>query len=134
MRAFGHARRPARIRYKAWLLPESVTRTCSPKPNPKHVESLLKFFENGRSQRGAGGFGVEIEHLPVHNSDDTAVTYYEPNGMEALLKRLAPYYDEDKEYWENGHLVGLARPGVAVSIEPGGQVETSIGHSEERPT
>ncbi len=97
------------------------------KPNPKHVESLLKFFENGRSQRGAGGFGVEIEHLPVHNSDDTAVTYYEPNGMEALLKRLAPYYDEDKEYWENGHLVGLARPGVAVSLEPGGQVETSIG-------
>ena len=97
------------------------------KPNPKHVESLLKFFENGRSQRGTGGFGVEIEHLPVHNSDDTAVTYYEPNGMEALLKRLAPYYDEDKEYWENGHLVGLARPGVAVSIEPGGQVETSIG-------
>ena len=72
-------------------------------------------------------FGVEIEHLPVHNSDDTAVTYYEPNGMEALLKRLAPYYDEDKEYWENGHLVGLARPGVAVSLEPGGQVETSIG-------
>ena len=97
------------------------------KPNPKHVESLLKFFENGRSQRGTGGFGVEIEHLPVHNSDDTAVTYYEPNGMEALLKRLAPYYDEDKEYWENGHLVGLARPGVAVSLEPGGQVETSIG-------
>ena len=43
------------------------------------------------------------------------------------LKRLAPYYDEDKEYWENGHLVGLARPGVAVSLEPGGQVETSIG-------
>ena len=63
----------------------------------------------------------------MHNSDDTAVTYYEPNGMEALLKRLAPYYDEDKEYWENGHLVGLARPGVAVSLEPGGQVETSIG-------
>ena len=82
------------------------------KPNPKHVESLLKFFENGRSQRGAGGFGVEIEHLPVHNSDDTAVTYYEPNGIETLLKRLVPYYDEDKEYWENGHLVGLARPGL----------------------
>lgn len=97
------------------------------KPNPKHVESLLKFFENGRSQRGTGGFGVEIEHLPVHNSDDTAVSYYEPNGIEALLKRLAPYYDEEKEYWENGHLVGLSRSGVAVSLEPGGQVETSIG-------
>ncbi|OZG62738.1 gamma-glutamylcysteine synthetase [Bifidobacterium lemurum] len=96
-------------------------------PNPKHVDSLLSFFENGRAQRGTGGFGVEIEHLPVHNADDTAVSYYEPNGVETLLLRLRPYYDESKEYWENGHLVGLARDGVSVSLEPGGQVETSIG-------
>lgn len=53
-------------------------------PNPKHVESLLKFFEAGRSKRGTGGLGVEIEHLPVHDADDTAVSYYEPNGIEAL--------------------------------------------------
>ena len=33
-------------------------------PNPKHVESLIKFFESGCQQRGTGGFGVEIEHLP----------------------------------------------------------------------
>ena len=64
------------------------------KPNPKHVESLLKFFENGRSQRGTGGFGVEIEHLPVHNSDDTAVTSYQPNGMYPLLNPHATYYLE----------------------------------------
>ena len=96
-------------------------------PNPKHVDSLLAFFERGRSKRGAGGFGVEIEHLPVRDADDTAVSYYGPDGVEALLKRLAPYYDADREYWENGHLVGLAREGVAVSLEPGGQVETSIG-------
>ena len=57
-------------------------------PNPKHVESLIKFFESGCQQRGTGGFGVEIEHLPVHNSDDTAVTYYESNGIEALLNRI----------------------------------------------
>lgn len=96
-------------------------------PNPKHVDSLLKFFEKGCSKRGAGGFGVEIEHLPVHNADDTAVSYYEPNGIETLLKRIAPYYDDSKEYWENGHLVGLGRKGLSVSLEPGGQIETSIG-------
>ena len=59
-------------------------------PNPKHVESLVKFFESGCQGRGTGGFGVEIEHLPVHNSDDTAVNYYEENGIEALLNRIRP--------------------------------------------
>ena len=67
-------------------------------PNPKHVESLVKFFESGCQGRGTGGFGVEIEHLPVHNSDDTAVNYYEENGIEALLNRIRPYYDESKEF------------------------------------
>ncbi|NEG70440.1 glutamate-cysteine ligase family protein [Bifidobacterium choloepi] len=105
-------------------------------PNPKHIESLVGFFEAGCNpgcragdvtDGGAGGFGVEIEHLPVHNADDTAVTYYEPNGIETLLKRMRPFYDEAEEYWENGHLVGLGRDGIAISLEPGGQVETSIG-------
>ena len=88
---------------------------------------MLGFFERGCATRGAGGLGVEIEHLPVHDADDTAVSYYEPNGIETLLRRLAPYYDQHSEYWENGHLVGLAREGIAVSLEPGGQVEISVG-------
>ena len=57
-------------------------------PNPRHVRSLVRFFEEGCSAPGTGGFGVEIEHLPVHNADDTAVTYGEPNGVEELLRRL----------------------------------------------
>lgn len=97
------------------------------KPNPKHVESLLAFFESGASIAPPYGYGVEIEHLPVHDGDDTAVTYYEPNGIETLLMELRRYYDPEREYWENGHLVGLARDGISVSLEPGGQVETSIG-------
>ena len=88
------------------------------KSNPKHVESLLKFFENGRSQRGTGGFGVEIEHLPVHNSDDTAVSYYEPNGIEALLKRLAPYSAEEQAYWEHGAEVTAIWWASAVPASP----------------
>ena len=91
------------------------------------MESLVKFFESGCQERGTGGFGVEIEHLPVHNSDDTAVNYYEENGIEALLNRIRPYYDESKEYWENGQLVGLGREGISVSLEPGGQLECSLG-------
>ena len=96
-------------------------------PNPRHVRSLVRFFEEGCSAPGTGGFGVEVEHLPVHNADDTAVTYGEPNGVEELLRRLRPYYDSAQEYWQDDHLVGLAREGIAISLEPGGQIETSIG-------
>ena len=84
-------------------------------PNPKHVESLVKSSNQAAKSAGTGGFGVEIEHLPVHNSDDTAVNYYEENGIEALLNRIRPYYDESKEYWENGRLVGLGREGICVA-------------------
>ena len=97
------------------------------RPNPRHVASLVRFFEQGAKPREQFGFGVEIEHLPVHNGDDTAVTYGERNGIEALLLRLRPFYDPDREYWENGHLVGLGREGTVVSLEPGGQVECSLG-------
>ncbi|EFA23017.1 putative glutamate--cysteine ligase [Bifidobacterium gallicum DSM 20093 = LMG 11596] len=98
------------------------------KPNPKHMASLLAFFERGCTQRGTGGFGVEIEHLPVHNADDTAVTYFEERGVQALLERLRPYYDAAKEVrTDDGQLVGLGRDRVSVTLEPGGQLETSIG-------
>lgn len=96
-------------------------------PNPKHVKSLVQFFEQGVSPRGTGGYGVEIEHLPVHNLDDSAVTYFEERGIEALMVALRPYYDESQEYWENGHLVGLGRDKISLSLEPGGQFECSIG-------
>ena len=94
--------------------------------NPRHLASLVSFFEAG-AKSGPGGFGVEIEHLPVRNGTDEAVNYYEPRGVETLLGRLRPNYDVDREYWENGRLVGLARDGISISLEPGAQVECSIG-------
>lgn len=95
--------------------------------NPKHVRSLLDFFQAGAKPERNDGFGVEIEHLPVRNGSDKAVTYYEPNGIETLLLAMRPFYDAAEEYWENGHLVGLGRKGISVSLEPGAQVECSIG-------
>ncbi len=97
------------------------------KVNPKHVASLLRFFESGSKPAGGNGFGVEIEHLPVRNGSDAAVNYYERDGVEVLLNRLRPYYDAAQEHWERGRLVGLGREGITVSLEPGGQVECSIG-------
>ena len=97
-------------------------------PNPKHVESLIKFFESGCQQRGTGGFGVKSNICRVHNSDDTAVNYYE---KKTALKRCstasARITTKTRNTGKTGRLVGLARDGISVSLEPGGQLETSIG-------
>lgn len=95
--------------------------------NEKHVASLLDFFERGINSGDQRGFGIEIEHLPVRNSDDTAVAYFDRNGVETVMNRIRPYYDPAQEYWENGYLVGLGRDGIGISLEPGGQIEVSIG-------
>ncbi|MBB2955266.1 glutamate--cysteine ligase [Bifidobacterium commune] len=97
------------------------------KVNDKHLASLLRFFQSGAKPEKDDGYGVEIEHLPVRNGSDRAVSYAEPDGVETLLERLRPYYDTDKEFVEDGHLLGLSRSGISLSLEPGGQFETSIG-------
>lgn len=97
-------------------------------PNPKHVESFLEFFESGIKPAGAQlGFGVEIEHLPVRVKTGKAVTYAEPRGIRNVLQSLVPKYDADREYYEDGHLLGLGRNGIGISLEPGGQIECSLG-------
>ncbi|MCT6919512.1 MAG: glutamate-cysteine ligase family protein, partial [Bifidobacteriales bacterium] len=97
-------------------------------PNPRHVASLVDYFTRGSKPRSKWRFGIEVEHLPVRNDgSDAPVPYEGERGIEALLSALEPSYDGDKEYREDGHLVGLSRPGCVVSLEPGSQVECSLG-------
>ena len=85
-------------------------------------EKLAAFFEGGdkRSQ----SFGFELEHALLHE-DGSPATYSEAGGVRDVLERLSANY-EDKTY-EGGELVGMQREGEAVSIEPAGQLEVSIG-------
>lgn len=102
-------------------------------PNPRHVDSLVDYFSRGAKPPSQWRFGVEIEHLPVGNDgSDAPVPYEGERGIEALLSALEPYYDGDAEYREDGHLVGLSRPGCVVSLEPGSQLECSLGVVRDR--
>ncbi|WP_418969383.1 glutamate-cysteine ligase family protein [Alloscardovia omnicolens] len=92
-----------------------------------HVQSLVEFFESGCVTRDNYGIGVEIEHLPVRVGTDEAVTYTEEHGIRDVLTDLAPLYDASREYYEDGHLLGLARDKIAISLEPGAQIECSLG-------
>lgn len=97
--------------------------------NPHHLESVMKFIARGQKPRERWAFGVEIEHLPVSNATDRAVDLYSSPGVEDFLRELAPHFDPHRETWEAGHLLGLTRDGLDVSLEPGGQIETAIGPS-----
>ncbi|TCD54222.1 gamma-glutamylcysteine synthetase [Alloscardovia theropitheci] len=95
--------------------------------NDKHVQSLVRFYESGCVPREKYGIGVEIEHIPVRYGTNASVTYDEPHGIRDVLNDLAPLYDSSMEYRDGTALLGLGRGKIAISLEPGGQVECSLG-------
>lgn len=95
--------------------------------NDKHIASLVRFYESGFIPQAEYGIGVEIEHLPVRVGTGQAVTYDEPHGIREVLEILAPFYDKASEYRDGGNLLGLSRGKIAISLEPGGQIECSLG-------
>ena len=69
-------------------------------------------------------FGVELEHFVVKSDTKEAVSYYGENGVESILTKLMPYYEESA--YSEGHLIALAREEIALSLEPAAQLEVSI--------
>ena len=68
--------------------------------------------------------GIELEHICVDATGDP-ISYSQPNGVADVLSRLAESYPELTEH--EGDLLGVARPGMAVTIEPAAQLELSAG-------
>ena len=66
-------------------------------PNPKHVESLIKFFESGCQQRGTGGFCGGNENPPGHKNAANPGAYHQKNSNEEVLHPHPPPYDEKNE-------------------------------------
>lgn len=90
----------------------------------KQLETFSSYFKNAESKKEYHKIGVEFEHF-ILNDDLTAVSYFEENGIEKLLKELSRTNDWEKVY-EEKHLVGLNSKQKSVTLEPGGQLELSI--------
>ena len=86
-------------------------------------DKLVAYFNNGCKQSQSLGF--ELEHILVHRDTNEPVSYSEPGGVHDILERLAPDYD--KIIRDGNDIIGLERPGEAISIEPAGQLEISAG-------
>ena len=86
-------------------------------------KKLVAFFTGG--EKFAHTLGVEIEHVVNRQNAGGTVSYFEPGGVRDILERLAPAYE--KLTYEGPNLIALAKPRQVITIEPGGQIEISIG-------
>ena len=91
-----------------------------------NIDAIVAYFESGITPAGAAGeLGIELEHTLVHD-DMSPVPYSGPYGVEWLLGQLEAEFPRTTRDPE-GDLLGVARPGEAVTIEPAAQVELSAG-------
>ena len=86
-------------------------------------DKLVAFFEKGDKYTRSLGF--ELEHVLLHKGTHEPVRYSESGGVREVLERLAPAYDAIMR--DGDDIVGLTRPGEAITIEPAAQLEISAG-------
>ncbi len=89
-----------------------------------NIKAIVEYFESGCTP-AKGAVGIELEHTLVH-SDMSPLTYSEPHGVQWVLGQLMSEYPE-ATYDDEGDLLGVARTGEAVTIEPAAQIELSAG-------
>ena len=91
-----------------------------------NIEALTAFFRSGiKPAESHGKLGIELEQTIVR-ADGSPVSYSEENGVAHLLEQLRESYPQ-ATVDEEGDLLGVARPGEAITIEPAAQIELSAG-------
>lgn len=91
-----------------------------------NINALVRFFESGIKPHGSHGkLGIELEQTIVRN-DNSPVSYSEEHGVAWVLQQLSEQYPL-KTVDDEGDLLGVARRGEAVTIEPAAQIELSAG-------
>ena len=90
----------------------------------ENLDILEQHFRDGCKLNCVQKLGVEIEHFIVRSDSGESVTYYEEQGIESILRELAPEFP--RRHCEAGHLLGLYNNDYAISLEPAGQLEVSI--------
>lgn len=91
----------------------------------KAKESLINIFKEAEKNKYNYMLGIEIEHFILKKNTLEAVSYFEDQGVEDILIELSNRYNYKKKY-EKDHVIGLENNKLAVSLEPGGQIEVAL--------
>lgn len=89
----------------------------------EHESDLNGYFEQFAKPTSEFRVGLEAEFLGV-GREGKALPFFGNAGIEAVLNALAERFGYQKSI-ENGHVIGLNSPEMAVTLEPGGQLELS---------
>lgn len=100
--------------------------TPAEQPERAHnIDALVAYFESGIKTK-PGNIGIELEHTLVHTADRSPVSYTEDHGAQWILRQLQADYPTALRDGE-GDLIGVFRPGEAITLEPAAQLELSAG-------
>ncbi|MCL2808313.1 MAG: glutamate-cysteine ligase family protein, partial [Coriobacteriia bacterium] len=101
----------------------------------KPASSIANYLNAGSKSSGVKTIGLELEHFVVHKESHALVPYMVERGssepsVEQLLEQLKQLYD-NTHYEDDSEgvsrLFGMCRKGVCITLEPGAQLEVSIG-------
>ncbi|MCL1799211.1 MAG: glutamate-cysteine ligase family protein [Eggerthellaceae bacterium] len=90
-----------------------------------NVAALVACFESGITAHPEK-LGIELEHIIVRDPGLAPVGYTDEQGVRWLLEQLRGDYPQAIRD-ADGDILGLTRPGEAVTLEPAGQLELSAG-------
>jgi glutamate--cysteine ligase len=89
-----------------------------------HEEDLADYFHQFAKSPQNMRVGLEAEFFGVSRSTGKALPYSGEEGIEAVLGALASLFDY-QPLTEDGHIIGLSKRDIRISLEPGGQIELS---------
>jgi glutamate--cysteine ligase len=88
----------------------------------ERIDQLVDLLHQAGKPRAQWRIGTEYEKLAVDATTGLAAPFAGPRGIERILVTLAERFGwEPRE--EEGTVIALARAGVSITLEPGGQIE-----------
>ena len=100
------------------------------------AQTIARYLAQKLADANYQSIGFELEHFVVEKKTRAFVPYYTDAqtgrpGVEAILESVAPYYDkrlyERRDDACSPNLIALSRPKTTITLEPGAQLEISVG-------
>ncbi len=91
----------------------------------RQVEEISKYIKSGEKKDTELKLGVELEHFVVDLETLETISYYGEGGVAETLKELEK--NGWKAIYEGEYILGLDKEDKSITLEPGSQLELSLG-------